>query len=383
MENRQKILILATTASMIEQFTIHNIKILQSLGADVQVATNFKNPGTITSSTSQKLISKLTEMNVKCHQADFLRGVGTHKANKMALKEICNIIDRESITGIHAQSPLGGIIGRRAAHKKNIPIIYTAHGFQFYKNGPILDWLIFFPIEWFYAHWTNALITINQQDFSVAKYLPSKRRYMIHGVGIDEVTETRSNKEALRKRWRKKLGVNKNDYLIISVGELNRNKNHATVLKAISRINDPRIKYVIAGIGPERHNLIKLAKQLGLENRFRLLGYLSNLNGLYYAADLNVFVSKREGLGLGGLEGVARGLYIIGTRRTGMKDYIANPKIGLLIDSPTSSKDLSKKILLSFKEKRIVTDYSVVREFIHSSVDKEMTQIYKKEFFHS
>lgn len=118
-------------------------------------------------------------MNVKCHQVDFLRGVGTHKANKMALKEICNIIDRESITGIHAQSPLGGIIGRRAAHKKNIPIIYTAHGFQFYKNGPILDWLIFFPIEWFYAHWTNALITINQQDFSVAKYLPSKRRYMI------------------------------------------------------------------------------------------------------------------------------------------------------------------------------------------------------------
>lgn len=144
MENRQKILILATTASMIEQFNIHNIKILQSLGADVQVATNFKNPGTITSSTSQKLISKLTEMNVKCHQVDFLRGVGTHKANKMALKEICNIIDRESITGIHAHSPLGGIIGRRAAHKKNIPIIYTAHGFQFgTKNEKkILDILV-------------------------------------------------------------------------------------------------------------------------------------------------------------------------------------------------------------------------------------------------
>lgn len=134
MGDKKRILILATTASMIEQFNIHNIKILQSLGAEVHVGTNFLNPGTITSDISKQLISKLKSMGVKYHQIDFMRGIGTHKANKIALKQICKIIKEEGIMGIHAHSPLGGIIGRRAAHKMHIKIIYTTHGFQFFSR---------------------------------------------------------------------------------------------------------------------------------------------------------------------------------------------------------------------------------------------------------
>ena len=91
MGDKKRILILATTASMIEQFNIHNIKILQSLGAEVHVGTNFLNPGTITSDISKQLISKLNSMGVKHHQINFMRGIGTHKANKIALKQICNV----------------------------------------------------------------------------------------------------------------------------------------------------------------------------------------------------------------------------------------------------------------------------------------------------
>ncbi|MEK1321700.1 glycosyltransferase family 4 protein [Limosilactobacillus fermentum] len=149
------------------QVSVHNIKILQSLGAEVHVGTNFLNPGTITTDNSKKLVSRLEDMEVKWHQVDFMRGIGNPKANKQALKQICTIIRNEAITGIHAHSPLGGIIGRRAAHKMHVKIIYTAHGLQFFKGGPLKDWLLFFPVEWFYAHWTDALVTINKQDFSV------------------------------------------------------------------------------------------------------------------------------------------------------------------------------------------------------------------------
>lgn len=134
---------------MIEQFNIHNIKILQSLGAEVHVGTNFKNPGTITKDISKQLIFKLDSMNVTYHQVDFMRGIGTHRANKKALKQVCQVIKENSITGIHAHSPLGGIIGRRAAHKMHIKIIYTTHGFQFFKGGPLKDWLIFFQSNGF------------------------------------------------------------------------------------------------------------------------------------------------------------------------------------------------------------------------------------------
>lgn len=166
------------------------------------------NPGTITKDKSDQLVEKLNDMGVVCHQIDFMRGIGTHKSNKKALKQVCHVIRDEKITGIHAHSPLGGIIGRRAAHKMHVKIIYTAHGFQFFKGGPIRDWLIFFPIEWFYAHWTNALITINTDDYSVSRHLPVRRRYYIPGVGIDlkSVSETpRKEKSILRRKVRSQL----------------------------------------------------------------------------------------------------------------------------------------------------------------------------------
>lgn len=380
---KQRILILATTASMIKQFNMHNIRILQSLGAEVHVGTNFISPGTITEQSSKKLISILSRKGVMCHQIDFLRGIGTFKANKKALEQVCNIIRKEKITGIHAHSPLGGIVGRRAAHKMHVKIIYTAHGLQFFKGGPLKDWLIFYPVEWFYARWTDALITINTHDFHVSKYLPAKKKYMINGVGINKCICTDNDRKVARSKLRKKLGIHKDDYLLISIGELNKNKNHESVLKALKRLNNPKIKYVIAGIGPEKNRLLKLSNKLGLENNFQLLGYLDDLDDLYYAADLNVFVSKREGLGLGGLDGIAHGTYIIGTKNTGMSDYIINQKVGMLVNSPTDTKELAKKILIAFKEKRRVKDFSILKKFEHENVDKKMRNIYIKEFFNN
>lgn len=380
-KDHPKILILATTASMIEQFNMHNIKILQSLGAEVHVGSNFHNPGTITKSISNELTAQLEDLHVRWHQVDFMRGIGTHRANKRALNQVCQIIRENGITGIHAHSPLGGIIGRRAAHRMHVKIIYTAHGFQFFKGGPLKNWL-FFPIEWFYARWTDALITINKQDYAISKYLPVKHRYYIPGVGIDiNDSATNVEKEKIRLQTRKRLSVNPDDFLVISVGELNDNKNHITVLKAIAELKNPKIKYVIAGIGPKKEDLIKAADNLHLNNQFELLGYINNVQKLYYAADLNVFVSKREGLGLGGLEGVAHGLYIIGNARTGMKDYIKDEHIGLLIDSPLNYKKLARLINKVYKEKRTIKNIDVIQKFSHENVDSQMRKIYIKEFF--
>lgn len=378
---KQRILIIATTASMIEQFNIHNIKILQNLGIEVHVGTNFKKPGTITSSLSKNLKKTLKKMGVQYHQLDFLRGIGSHKENKLVLNQICSIIETYKISGIHAHSPLGGIIGRRAAHKMNIKILYTAHGFQFFKGGPLKDWLIFFPVEWFYARWTDALITINQQDYSVAHFLPVTQRYYIPGVGVDfKKNFSEDERQNLRIQTRKQLGVQKDEYLIISVGELSKRKNHETVLRAIATLKNPKIKYVIAGIGKEKNQLVELIKELGLQKQVQLLGYLEDLDGLYYAADLNVFVSKREGLGLGGLDGVVRGVYIIGNANTGMKDYILNKDIGLLVKSSTDSNELAKKIQIAMNEKREVKLNEQIQKFSQENVDKLMTNIYKKEF---
>ncbi|MFR0608665.1 glycosyltransferase [Limosilactobacillus balticus] len=382
LESKKKILILATTASMIAQFNMHNIKILKKLGFEVHVGTNFKKPGTIPNNLSKNLVATLNKMNVPYHQIDFPRGIGTHKINRKVLKQVCTVIKNYGISGIHAHSPLGGIIGRRAAHKMKIKILYTAHGFQFFKGGPIRDWLIFFPVEWFYARWTDALITINQDDYQASRFLPVSRRYYIPGVGINfDNTVSTFRKKQLRDQTRKKLSVKSDEYLLISVGELSKRKNHETVLRAIARLNNTKIKYVIAGIGKEKDRLIKLISELGLQKQVLLLGYLEDLDGLYYAADLNVFVSKREGLGLGGLDGVVHGVYMIGNANTGMKDYILNNDIGLLVKSPTDSNELAQKIQLAMNSKRKAKLNKQIQKFSQKNVDKLMTNIYKKEFF--
>lgn len=382
MSRKQRILILATTASMIEQFNMNNIKILLSLGAEVHVGTNFSSPGTITSDISSKLVSRLHEMNVITHQIDFMRGIGTHRTNRKALRQVCDVIRENNITGIHAHSPLGGIIGRRAAHKMNIRIIYTAHGLQFFKGGPVKDWLLFFPVEWFYAHWTDALITINKDDYKISKYLPVKNRYYIPGVGInlESIRKiSKINRKKMRINFRKKEGIHEDDFLLISVGELSKRKNHSTVIKAIHLINDPKIKYLIAGIGKEKGNLVSLIKKYNLEDKVFLLGYIRNLDSLYFSADLNMFISTREGLGIGGLDGVARGVYIIGNKNTGMKDYIDVPQNGLLVNDPMNVKEVAKNIL-RVKENHLKVSVSNVKKFGHKNVDKEMKKIYIKEF---
>ncbi len=381
--NPPRILILATTASMIEQFNMHNIMILKSLGVKVHVGTNFEEPGNITQKKSSEFRQKLEKMDVTCHQVDFLRGVGNHKQNKKALVEVISVIKENKISGIHAHSPLGGIIGRRAAHKTNTKIIYTTHGFQFFKHGRIRDWLLFFPVELFYSKWTDAIITINKQDYDCAKHMFAKRQYYIPGVGtdiLDSLSTSDESKESLRKEVRAKLGIADDEYLIISVGELNNNKNHETVIKAISKLNNPKIKYVIAGIGKKRKQLTSLIQQLGLSSQIKLLGYQDDLNGLYYAADLNAFISKREGLGLGGLDGVARGVYIIGTMNTGMADYIVNNDIGILIDDPVNVQEVSDAINISMHRKHNKKSLEFLKKFDYSFVDKTMQDIYRKEF---
>lgn len=380
---KQKILILATTASMIEQFNMHNIEILQSLHAEVHIGTNFINPGTITKDLSEILIKKLESVGVTCHQVDFMRGIGNHKANKKALKQVCHIIKKEKITGIHAHSPLGGIIGRRAAHKTKTKIIYTAHGFQFFKGGPIRDWFLFFPVEWFYAHWTDALITINTDDYKISRFLPVKRRYYIPGIGIDlERVKKIPNvkRKKMRREFREKLSIANDDFLIVSIGELSKRKNHANVIKALYRLNDPHIKYIIAGIGKEKENLLHLITQLHLNKNVILLGYVNNLDSLYFAADLNVFISKREGLGLGGLDGIAHMLYIIGNGNTGMKDYINEPETGILIKHSNSVKEISNKIKIVKNRKLAIHTVPTISKFDHSNVDALMRKIYMKEF---
>src|SRR5699024_895710 len=106
--------------------------------------------------------------------------------------------------------------------------------------------------------------------------------------------------------------------------ELNNNKNHKVVLRAIAEINDKSIHYLIAGQGPLESNLVKLSKELGIDKQVHLLGYRKDIPDLLDIADIFIFPSIREGLSVSLMEAMTSALPAVVTNIRENSDLIDN-----------------------------------------------------------
>lgn len=324
------VLIIASVASMIDQFNMANIKILQELGYGVDVACNFENGSTCSLDRVELLKKKLNQINVNCYQIDFTRDVTNISLDKKAYNQLKDIVIKNNYLFMHCHSPIGGVIGRLVAHETNTKVMYTAHGFHFFKGAPIKNWILYYPIEKFLSKWTDWLITINNEDYNLAcdKFC-AKNIIKIPGVGVDI---NKFKNTIYDPSLRKTLGLNDDDFVLISVGELNENKNHMTIIKAIHSLNNAKIKYIIVGIGPLREELNQMVHDYGLENQIIFLGYRDDVPKLLKICNAFCFPSKREGLGLAAIEAMASGLPLITSNVHGINDYSKNGLTGFSYD---------------------------------------------------
>ena len=186
--SEKKALQLASVASMIDQFNIPNIELLQSLGYSVDVAADFTTPGTITAERAENLKTRLNSMGVRVFDIAIPRSLNP-KAIRSAYKQVKALLKKESYKLLHCHSPIGGAIARRAAkgeRKKGLRVIYTAHGFHFFDGAPLKNWLVFYPVEKWLSRYTDVLITINEEDYERAtKRFKAKQTVYVPGVGVD------------------------------------------------------------------------------------------------------------------------------------------------------------------------------------------------------
>lgn len=378
-----RVLIISAAANMIQQFNKRNIMILKELGFEVFIATNFVNYGSMSGDENEKLKKWLKEQNVTAFQVDFKRGIGDLKTNIRVLKKLRKIIRTNSITLVHSQSPIGGVLGRLAASVEHVKSIYTAHGFHFYKDSPLINWLAFYPLEFLLSFITDSLIVINEEDLKVARNFHEKELFYVPGVGVNvqnSLKITEDSKKSARKNIRSQLGLSDNDFLILTVGELSVRKNQEVLIKALSNFSDEHIKVLIAGVGPKKEYLARLSKELEVDQRVFFLGYRNDIQQLHFASDLLVFPSIQEGLALAGLESVTDGLYIIGSDIRGIRDYIPNPSVGLLF-SPHDVHGLVKEIerfTVTPKKVDLQRNKYFLQKFDFHNVDSTMRKIYLK-----
>ena len=299
--------------------------------------------------------------------------------NRKAYKQLLNIIEEYKIEAVVCSTPIGGALARLAARKKHIsPVVYEAHGFLFFKGAPLINRTVYKWEEDILAHYTDVLITITEEDYQAAQKLKirsGRKPYIVHGAGVEIGVKV----DIDRMEKRKSIGVPEEAFVIVSAGELNKNKNTEVIVRALKDVEGAH--YVACGVGPEKDNLKKLAQELGVSDRFHLMGYRTDMSEIMNCADVFTMMSFREGIPRAILEAMDLGLPCVGSDTRGIRDLIDEQ--GGYICKPTdarafseafnkikSNPELGKEMGTYNKEKAKGYSLEIVRE--------ELTFIYRE-----
>ncbi|MGL5188398.1 MAG: glycosyltransferase family 4 protein, partial [Cetobacterium sp.] len=305
----KKFLIVTTIQDTVEAFLIPHIKMLEAEGYKVSIATN---------------IYKEIKEELKDNEwinISFSRNPFSLNSFK-AVKEMRTLIRGGQFEMVHFHTPVAAFLGRYAAmREKQKNIIYTAHGFHFYEGASRINWCIYYPMELLAARWTDKLITINEEDYKRASTFNLRRDgkvYKIDGVGVDILNYNSGDGEKIKKE----LLIREPEKTVLMIGELNKNKNQAQLIKALEllRLKGRNIKAIFVGIGDQEGILKKMAKDLGVKAAF--LGYRKDIKDIIDAADVVVSMSYREGLPRNIMEAMSAGKPLVATDIRGNRDII-------------------------------------------------------------
>lgn len=302
--------------------------------------------------------------------------------NIQAYHELKKMMEKNQYQIIHCHTPMGGVLARIAARKirkQGAKVIYTAHGFHFCKGAPFINWALYYPIEKFLARYTDCLITINEEDYQLARshHFKAGRISHVHGVGVD--TDRYFPADSFHKFvLREEHGFNEDDFLMFYAAEFNKNKNQQFLIKTVAMVKDemPNVKLLLAGEGPMLEECRKLASNLGVNRMVHFLGYRNDVDELLKMSDIAVASSYREGLPVNVMEAMASGLPIIASDNRGHRELIENEKNGWLIHL-NDTEQMSEKLKILAKDEELrnkfgITSRKIIKE--KYSIDKALSE---------
>lgn len=332
----REILILTTISGFLDKFERENVKILQEMGYTVHYAANTREQHYLFSE------DEIEKLGVHIHHIDIERSPYMVRNNRRAFLQLTEIVRKYSINIIHCHTPVGGLLGRllgRHFRKDGITVIYTAHGFHFYKGAPWINNSVYYWVEKCLAHYTDILVVINREDYENAGRFRLKKNgkiYRIPGVGLDrEKFHIFSEEE--RRKGRTTLGIEDDQFFILSVGELNENKNQEIILKALALMRDrgqdiSNIIYGICGDGFFMERIKSKIRELNLQKNVKMFGYCRDVPAILGCADMSTLPSRREGLGMAALESLAMGIPVAASDNRGTREYMEDGRNGYVCD---------------------------------------------------
>lgn len=285
--------------------------------------------------------------------------------NIKAIKALKKLIDKEQYDLVHCHTEMGGLCARLAAisaRKKGCKVIYTSHNYPFYKGASMVAWTVFYSVERMLAPLTDAVVTINEEDYQIT----CKHRFAIgpnfkiDGVGVNLERFSPVSTEA-KMKLRDEVGVPKDAFVLLYTAQFIPRKNHEMLIKQVPKIREsiPTLKVLFAGNGPIFEEMKALANNLGVSDCIFFLGGRGDIDRLCRVADLHVATSKLEGQGINNIEAMACGCPLVVSRVRGHRDVCIDGKNGFLFDLD-KPQDMSAEIIRLYNDKDL---YHRISEF--------------------
>lgn len=369
----KKVLFVATVESHLYSFHIPYLKWFKEQGYEVHTACNGKD----------LILPADKSFNIPFQRSPFKMD------NIKAYKELKTIIDKENYDIIHCHTPMGGALTRlaaRRARKKGTKVIYTAHGFHFFKGAPLINWLLYYPVEKYLARYTDILITINNEDYenAIKKRFKAKKIELIDGVGVN-LKKFKPQTIEEKNRLRNEYGYKEEDFILIYAGELNYNKNQSLLFKVIALLNEeiPEIMLLLPGTGDLLEDYQSEVTELGINKHVEFLGYRNDVPSLMLLSDIAVSASRREGLPVNVMEAMATGLPLVVTNCRGNRDLVVNGENGYVIeiDDVKGFAQALKNLYDSEELRKTMAENSLtlIKKYSLENVMQEMERVYSIE----
>ena len=367
----KKILYVATITKHFYYFHLPSMKMFKEMGWQVDVASH--------GDTVLPYCDNQFEIPIQRSPAD--------RENLNAYKQLKKIIEDNHYDIIHCHTPMGGMLARLAARsqrKKGTKVLYTAHGFHFYKGAPKLNWMIYYPIELVMSLMTDCLITINDEDFEFAKkHLKAKETKKVNGVGYYSDRYFPVSKEE-KEELRKKLGYGNDEKLLIYVAEMNANKNQSMLINTLKILNERNniFRLLIVGADNYEGRYVHFAEEAGVRDRVDFLGHREDIDDLVHASDIAVGSSIREGLPVNVMEALACGLPVVLSDNRGHRVLAVDGKNGYVVPVNDCKKMAERIEEIIFDEKKY-EEFSknaveLVKPYSKESVLEELKSIYNR-----
>ena len=371
-----RILVVTTLSNAINDFLIPHIKQLIAMGNQVDIACRVvREPSPV-----------LSELGVAIYQVPFQR-TPFHKDNYTAAKEIKRLVLSGGYAMVHTHTPVASFFTRAACRNiSDLTVLYTAHGFHFFKGAPLKNWILYYYMEKLASRWTDGLITMNREDYQSARKMKLRRSnsvFYIHGIGVD-LTKFTLQTEEEKERVRRKLGYAGSDFILFFAAELNRNKHQDLLIQAVKLLKDKgmNVTLLLAGEGDSASDYREQVLRWGLEENVVFLGFRNDIPDLVKMADVAVSSSRREGLPVNIMEAMASGLPLVVTDCRGNRDLVMDGENGFVVD-PDDAVGFSYAVEQLYQSEKSrqrfgKRSYEYIHDYALEGVLHEMKAVYER-----